>query len=43
VQVGKLGLELDVVMRSAGDVARATRARARDRERLVHSREYDRC
>ena len=40
VQVGKLGLELDVVVRGARDVARAARAGAGRIERLVHGGEH---
>jgi hypothetical protein len=36
MEVGELGLELDVVMGGAGDVARATGARAHLIDRLVH-------
>ena len=38
VQVGQLGLELDVIMRRAGDVARAAGAGADRIDRLVHGR-----
>ncbi len=36
VQVGKLGLELDMIMGGAGDVAGAAGARAHRLDRLVH-------
>ena len=40
VQVGDLRLELDVVVRGAGDVARAAGARAGGVERRVHGGEH---
>ena len=40
VQVGELGLQLDVVVRGAGDVARAARAGAGGIERGVHGGEH---
>ncbi len=36
VQIGKLGLQLDVIVRGAGDVARTARARAHRIDGLVH-------
>ena len=42
VQVGELGLELDVVVGGAGDVARAAGAGADLVDRLVHGVEHDR-
>ena len=42
VQVGELALELDVVMRRAGDVARAAGAGADRIDRLVHGGEHRR-
>ena len=40
VQVGQLGLQLDMVVRGAGDVARAARAGAGGVERRVHGGEH---
>ena len=42
VQVGELGLELDVIVRGAGDVARAARAGADRVDRLVHGGDHGR-
>ena len=42
VQVGELGLELDVIVGGAGDVARAARAGADGVDRLVHGGEHGR-
>ena len=40
MQVGKLGLELDMIMGGAGDVARAAGARADRLDRLMHGGEH---
>ena len=42
VQIGQLGLELDVIVGGAGDVARAAGARAGRVDRLVHGGEHGR-
>ena len=42
VQVGELALQLDVVVRGAGDVARAARAGADGVDRLVHGGDHGR-
>ena len=40
VQIGKLGFQLDMIMRGAGDVARAAGARAGRVDGLVHGGEH---
>ena len=42
MQVGQLALQLDMVMRGAGDIARAAGARAGGIQRLVHGGQHDR-
>ena len=42
VEVGKLALQLDMVVQGAGDIARAAGASPRDVERRMHGREHGR-